>query len=149
MDSRKLGRGRSAFTLIELLVVIGIIAVIAAILFPVFVGIRERGRQTQCLSNERQLGEAFLLYAQDSDGVMTPGAIASTPFAFWPQLVFPYVHSDAIPDRCQRRPSVCWVAWRAPRPTPRQLHIQHQRGWCSLVRCDDPTGRTAAHGNGP
>ncbi len=130
MDSRKPGLGRSAFTLIELLVVIGIIAVIAAILFPVFVGIRERGRQTQCLSNERQLGEAFLLYAQDSDGVMTPGAIASTPFAFWPQLVFPYVHSDSCfvcPDSQSHNDTQyqtgangarLYVGWPGGRPGP-------------------------------
>lgn len=95
MNSMKLGRGRSAFTLIELLVVIGILAVIAAILFLVFAGIRERGRRTQCLSNERQLGEAFLLYAQDSDGVATPCTNNASPLAWWPQLIFPYVHSDA------------------------------------------------------
>lgn len=67
MDSMKPGRGHSAFTLIELLVVIGIIAVIAAVLFPVFAGIRERGRRTQCLSNERQLGMAILQYAGDNN----------------------------------------------------------------------------------
>ena len=67
MDSIKLRRQRGGFTLIELLVVIGIIAVIAAILFPVFAGARERGRRTQCLSNERQLGMAILQYAGDNN----------------------------------------------------------------------------------
>ena len=95
MGSMKLGRGHSAFTLIELLVVIGIIAVIAAILLPVFASVRERGRQTQCLSNERQLGTAFLLYAQDNDGTVTPCTNIAQPFAFWPQIISPYVHSDA------------------------------------------------------
>lgn len=66
MNSMIIGRGRGGFTLIELLVVIGIIAVIAAILFPVFAGIRERGRRTQCLSNERQLGMAIMQYVQDN-----------------------------------------------------------------------------------
>lgn len=55
------------FTLIELLVVIGIIAVLAAILFPVFAQVRENGRRTACLSNLRQLGLAFTMYAQDYD----------------------------------------------------------------------------------
>lgn len=56
-----------AFTLIELLIVIAIITVIAALLFPVFASIRERGRRTQCLSNERQVGMAMMQYANDND----------------------------------------------------------------------------------
>ena len=56
-----------AFTLIELLVVIAVVALLAAFLFPVFSRVRERARQTQCLSNLRQLGLATSQYAQDSD----------------------------------------------------------------------------------
>lgn len=55
------------FTLIELLVVIAILAILAAILFPVFAQVREKARQTTCLSNCRQIGMAVQLYAQDWD----------------------------------------------------------------------------------
>src|ERR1700753_1584948 len=53
------------FTLIELLVVIAIIALLAAILFPVFAQAREKARQTSCLSNGRQIGLGFLMFVQD------------------------------------------------------------------------------------
>ncbi len=58
---------RTGFTLIELLVVIAIIAILAAILFPVFARAREKARQTSCLSNMKQLTLAYMMYAQDYD----------------------------------------------------------------------------------
>ena len=61
-----------AFTLIELLAVIGVIAILAAILFPVLSSAQERGKMAQCLSNVRQWGAANTLYMTDSQGVF-PG----------------------------------------------------------------------------
>jgi prepilin-type N-terminal cleavage/methylation domain-containing protein/prepilin-type processing-associated H-X9-DG protein len=66
---RSRGQG---FTLIELLVVIAIIAILAAILFPVFAQAREKARQASCLSNMKQMALAVHMYAQDYDEVMTP-----------------------------------------------------------------------------
>jgi prepilin-type N-terminal cleavage/methylation domain-containing protein len=67
---------RRGFTLIELLVVIAIIAILAAILFPVFAKAREKARQTACLNNQRQLATAFMLYAQDHDEMLPAGTEA-------------------------------------------------------------------------
>jgi prepilin-type N-terminal cleavage/methylation domain-containing protein/prepilin-type processing-associated H-X9-DG protein len=63
---------QKGFTLIELLVVIAIIAILAAILFPVFARAREKARQSSCASNVRQLGLAYVMYLQDNDGLYPP-----------------------------------------------------------------------------
>jgi prepilin-type N-terminal cleavage/methylation domain-containing protein/prepilin-type processing-associated H-X9-DG protein len=63
-------KGKQGFTLIELLVVIAIIAVLAAILFPVFAQAREKARQASCMNNLKQIGAAFSMYADDYDDVM-------------------------------------------------------------------------------
>lgn len=95
------GRG---FTLIELLVVIAIIAILAAILFPVFAKARERGRQTACLNNLKQFGVAFRTYADDADGYMPhdwrgvpePGANFARGGGYDGGPIWPYVQSTAI-----------------------------------------------------
>ena len=71
-------RHRSAFTLIELLVVIAIIAILAAILFPVFATARKKARQTACLSNTKQISLAVIAYTQDYDEMMPPNGTPNT-----------------------------------------------------------------------
>jgi prepilin-type N-terminal cleavage/methylation domain-containing protein len=85
---RKLG-----FTLIELLVVIAVIAVLAAILFPVFARARERARAASCLSNVKQIGLGWMMYAQDYDEHVVPYKANGLP---WSQLLYPYLKSRQV-----------------------------------------------------
>lgn len=91
---------RRGFTLIELLVVIAIIAILAAILFPVFARAREKARQTACVSNMRQIALAFFQYSQDYDGGSVPGVLeqTTTPYTYglWVAAIQPYIANDQI-----------------------------------------------------
>jgi prepilin-type N-terminal cleavage/methylation domain-containing protein/prepilin-type processing-associated H-X9-DG protein len=105
---------RRGFTLIELLVVIAIIAILAAILFPVFAQARESARKASCTSNTRQIAMAFIQYAADYDGLMMDGnwSVGITDVNGWPALgtraidekngwpayVMPYVKNRMIFD---------------------------------------------------
>lgn len=88
---------RRGFTLIELLVVIAIIALLAAILFPVFASARETARKTSCLSNTRQLGLGFLAYTSDNDEQMMRGVDRAAHYGLgWAGELYPYVKSAAV-----------------------------------------------------
>lgn len=87
----------SAFTLIELLVVVAIIAILAAILMPVFAAARERARGTTCLSNARQLGMGVAMYVQDHEGYpMMSSPASASPRTRWPDYLFPYVKNEQL-----------------------------------------------------
>lgn len=110
------GNRRRAFTLIELLVVIAIIAILAAILFPVFAQARAKARQTSDLSNIKQIGTAAAMYVQDYDETLpspafrTCGGPATTDppnlwsrnWRTWPELIHPYTKNMQIFTSPQR-----------------------------------------------
>jgi len=81
---------RRGFTLIELLVVIAIIAILAAILFPVFAKAREKARTTSCLSNIKQLSLSYLMYGSDYDN-MCCNVWQGWPRTQWMEVIYPYV----------------------------------------------------------
>lgn len=110
-------RRMRGFTLIELLVVIAIIAILAAILFPVFARARAKARQTSCMSNMKQLGTALLMYAQDYDNVMPMWGYGgsgdaednpSTGAFTWDTVLNPYMKNVSLlycPDNPKRTDS--------------------------------------------
>lgn len=118
---------RRGFTLIELLVVIAIIAILAAILFPVFAKAREKARQTSCLSNVKQIGLAVLQYAQDNDetfpfhrtlvgsgqaiehAVYTGGTGGKLTVVLYCDAIYPYVKNSQI-FKCPSRPTA-WLGY--------------------------------------
>jgi prepilin-type N-terminal cleavage/methylation domain-containing protein/prepilin-type processing-associated H-X9-DG protein len=121
--------GRRGFTLIELLVVIAIIAILAAILFPVFAQARDKARAATCMSNSKQIGLAWMMYAQDYDETTVPyvrkeankevgrywideggfnGFVHRGAFWCWMDGILPYVKNDGV-FACPSR------AWLGPR----------------------------------
>jgi prepilin-type N-terminal cleavage/methylation domain-containing protein/prepilin-type processing-associated H-X9-DG protein len=108
---------KRGFTLIELLVVIAIIAILAAILFPVFAKAREKARQSSCLSNVKQLAIAEMAYEQDYDEKTAsysshPGAVAAYT---WVEMLTPYIKNSQI-FKCPSANGI-WVKTYGPNIT--------------------------------
>ena len=95
---------RKGFTLIELLVVIAIIAILAAILFPVFARAREKARQTSCLSNLKQLSLGAQMYSQDYDEEVMP---CHTDATYWNLLIEPYVKNTQLFQCPSKKSAYC------------------------------------------
>ncbi len=96
MHSKRRTRTTAGFTLIELLVALAILAIIAAILFPVFAGVRERGRRTTCQSNLKQIALAMQQYVQDNNGTYPPNSD-------WGYAPYSYLKNIAV-FRCSDHP---------------------------------------------
>jgi len=130
MKHRKIG-----FTLIELLVVIAIIAILAAILFPVFARAREQARKASCASNLKQIGLSLMMYVQDYDETYPIGYMGYSGGLFY-QVLTPYIKNDQI-----------WICPTAGeiKESPTKRHYTGGYGWniCGMVY-----GSSGAVGNG-
>jgi len=109
-DSSRCPRRPRGFTLIELLVVIAIIAILAAILFPVFARARENARRSSCQSNLKQIGLGLMQYVQDYDEVLPADWVGASGYSSsdpniteWPEAIQPYTKSQQIFD-CPSNP---------------------------------------------
>lgn len=124
---------KRGFTLIELLVVIAVIAILAALLFPVFARVREKARQTTCLSNLRQIATAILMYASDYDDTLPcehnqwhqcpVHGTWYTSGAWWKykSMVLPYVKNESVFICPSDRPN----PGRTDRPYWQYCHTDH------------------------
>src|SRR5579871_2715392 len=141
---------RQGFTLIELLVVIAIIAILAAILFPVFAQARERARAISCLSNTKQLGLAEMMYVQDYDETFwsTPwpgggqyynGNPADNGTTFWSDLLQPYIKNSGLFNCPSNSDTLLYTANYVPPAIP--------QGSTHYYRVTYGFGEEVVHGN--
>jgi prepilin-type N-terminal cleavage/methylation domain-containing protein/prepilin-type processing-associated H-X9-DG protein len=145
------------FTLIELLVVIAIIAILTAILFPVFAQARAKARQTSCLSNQKQIGHGVLMYAQDYEETLPIAATnpdPSGPVVMWYDIIEPYVKvgaagvmGDPSAEGAAGRKAVTFYTCPSfdPRSYPRQSGDPEPAQFAASMY--DPSMSYAANGN--
>lgn len=133
---------RAGFTLIELLVVIAIIAILAAILFPVFAKAREKARQSSCLSNVKQLCLGWLSYTQDYDEKCPPSARFTAQGSYWYARVMPYLKNTQILQCPSRSPHVSAMPPSGDHPHVADYapnyYINHVATYTSLGAVDKP-----------
>ncbi len=136
MRKHYIGKQEKGFTLIELLVVIAIIAILTAILFPVFSQAREKARQTACTNNLKQCGMALMLYAEDNDG-WTPSAYSNAMGKTWAQRL---VEGKYLGDpACLVCPSCAPAKFSGSYSAVYGLWV-YEHGWAQRLWGDDYKG---------
>jgi len=136
---------RRGFTLIELLVVIAIIAILAAILFPVFARAREKARQASCSSNVKQLALGLLMYAQDYDekfGCAGGYQGTATTAPHWPMAVQPYVkNTQVLICPSNPRQGGAWVYWGQTHPVAENYAALQGLQYVSMATVAEPASK--------
>lgn len=144
-------RTRYGFTLIELLVVIAIIAILAAILFPVFAQAREAARKASCQSNMKQIGLAWRMYNDDHDGVTLPSYVYPAgwrvcPHFIWPDQLQAYIknwgifacpsgiQSIYVDDAARNCAAIGPQPYRGTLANPLRLTYVYNEGWIDAAR---------------
>jgi len=144
---------RKGFTLIELLVVIAIIAILAAILFPVFARAREKARQTSCLANVKELTLAFLMYTEDYDeclpartynaasAFLYPNGTSTSRAMPWNVAIYPYVKNTAVYNcpSLGRTDIAGWGPWNGEPTSYRPKYgMNNNMSWVALAGIEFP-----------
>lgn len=120
---------RKGFTLIELLVVIAIIAILAAILFPVFAKAREAARATTCRSNMKQLGTAASMYEQDYDETCLPAFTQQAVGYLWYDLIDPYLKNLTVSGGSYQMNGKVYVCPTSPIPSTDANNLRRPYGY--------------------
>ena len=150
-SSRRAQHGQpknSGFTLIELLVVIAIIAILAAILFPVFARARENARRSSCQSNLKQIGLGLLQYTQDYDERLPYDSLEDNPrtwWVFWMDAIYPYVKSEQL-FNCPSAPSTMARYTYSDNRFTNTFTRYYNGHYAANSAFRDPSTTTSAHG---
>jgi prepilin-type N-terminal cleavage/methylation domain-containing protein len=139
---------RRGFTLIELLVVIAIIAILAAILFPVFAQAREKARQTTCTSNVKNLGLAVVMYAQDYDETYPPLWYQAND-GHWPNTVRPYIGQGGTDKTGTKWTQGIMICPSAPLKNPGWSYAMSQEYSTFDTKLNSYVGRAMAQVSSP